>query len=165
MNLEEYTLALGKIVVNLHSLEFALRMFLWNQESPHGPSNWKTKVPQLQVGQSVPVNAFTNYDSLKELIEKFNVVVQKIDPSLCVDLGVVSLRDALAHGRVSAQVPQPPMQLIKFSKPSNGLVTVTYAEYMDEQWLQSHVTRVRSEIAKVAKAGQLMQPSKWPAAT
>jgi len=162
MNLEEYTCALGKIVVNLHSLEFALRTFLWNYESPQNPPNWNTQISQLQVGQTVPLNAFTNYDELRKLINKFNSLV---DASLCVDPKVVTLRDALAHGRVWAQAPHPPMQLVKFSKPSNGSVTVTHAECVDDQWLQSQASRVSGEIEKVAKAGLKMQPSKWPEAT
>lgn len=165
MNLEEYTLAIGKIVVNLHSLEFALRTFLWNHESPQNPPNWNTQIPQLQVGQTVPVNAFTNYDTLGKLVDKFNSVVLPVDASLCVDPEVVGLRDALAHGRVWAQAPHPPMQLVKFNKPSNGLVTVTHAERVDDQWLQSQASRVSGEIEKVAKAGLKMQPSKWPEAT
>jgi hypothetical protein len=82
MDLESYTLAMGKIVVNLHSLEFALRTFLWNHEAPSGATNWATVLPQLQVGQSVPVNAFSNYDTLGKLIETFNAITTPVDGSL-----------------------------------------------------------------------------------
>jgi len=164
VNLEEYTFAIGKIIVNLHSLEFSLRTFLWNHEGPNGIANWNTAMPQLQVGQSVPINAFSNYDTLKKLIAKYNKVVQKKDLSLCIDMTIVDLRDALAHGRIWAGIPQPPMQLVKFSMPVNGMVTVMHAELIDDSWLNVQKSRVWNEIGKVVKAGQQLQPSNWASA-
>lgn len=160
MNLEKYTLAIGKIIVNLHSLEFALRTFLWNHEDPVGLTNWHIAMPQLQVGQTVPVNALSNFDTLGKLIEKFNEIMQKTDSTLSVDQTIVDLRDALAHGRIWAEVPQPPMQLVKFDKPNGSETTVTHAELIDSIWLDSQKTRVWNEIEKVRKAGQTMQPGK-----
>jgi hypothetical protein len=158
MNLEDYTSAMGKIVVNLHSLEFALRNFLWGQEDRQGLENWNTCITQLQVGQSVPVNAFSNYDTLKKLIAKFNNVVQLIDSGLCVDPDIVTIRDAIAHGRIWASNPQPPMQLVKFDIPKNGTVTVTHTELIDDNWLKVQKTRLFTEIQKVVRAGQKPSP-------
>lgn len=164
MTLDEYTLALGKVIVNLHSLEFALRNFLWNEESPQRPANWPATIGELVVGQVVAENAFTNYDSLGRLINKFNAIVSTNHPQLCVDPSIIGIRDALAHGRLSAAAPNPPLLLVKFSKPANGSVTVTSAELMDEAWLTSETTSVRNELDKVVEAGRAMQPTKWPAA-
>ena len=52
------------------------------------------------MGQRVPVNSFTSYDSLGNLVRQFNAVVETFDSGLVVDETVVELRDLLAHGRV-----------------------------------------------------------------
>lgn len=151
MNIEEYTLSIGKIIVNLHSLEFALRTFLWNHENLVGPRNCHIAIEQLQIGQTVPVNAFSNFDTLRMLIEKFNKIVHQTNSTLLVDPTIVDLRDALAHGRIWAETPQPPMQLVKFGKPSDGKTTVTYVELINSAWLDSQIIRVKNEIEKIRK--------------
>lgn len=164
MTLEEYTLGLGKILVNFHSLEFSLRMFLRNAEDVAGPPEPQIVMHQLKVGQSVPVNAFSNYDTLGTLVKKFNTLLPTSNQELSVDESIVHLRDALAHGRVWAQQPNPPLQLVKFAQPTGGQAIVTHAETVDEEWLKSNTTRVRVELEKVAAAGRLLQPGNWPAA-
>jgi len=148
MTLEEHTLGLGKVIVNLHSLEFKLRAFLWKRE---GHSSWKF-LSALREGDTAPENAFTNYDTLNELIEKYNAEAGESFPELCVDPRIVDLRDAIAHGRLGSDVPQPPLRLLKFSKPAGGNVKVTNSILVDDQWLSAQTTRVRLEIEKVAKA-------------
>lgn len=150
MTLEEYTFGLGKLIVNLHSLEFALRAFLWNRQ---GGSSWKF-LDNLQEGNTVSENAFTNYDTLKELIAKYNNLVTSVSSDLCVDSQLVKLRDALAHGRVASNTPQPPLRLLKFDKPSRGTVKVTHSVLVDENWLAAQTTRVRVEMEKIVAAEQ-----------
>jgi hypothetical protein len=53
--------------------------------------------------------------SFKNLL-KYNGLVESVSSDLCVDSQLVNLRDALAHGRVSSNVPQPPLRLLKFDK-------------------------------------------------
>lgn len=130
MTLEEYTFGVGKLIVNLHSFEFALRAFLWNRE---GGSSWAF-LESLREGDTVSENAFTNYDTLGHLITKYNAFVSSL-PNLQVDPSLADLRDALAHGRVASSVPSPPLRLLKFGKPAGGNVTVTHSIVVDDAWL------------------------------
>jgi hypothetical protein len=148
VNLEEYTFALGKLMVNLHSLEFALRAFLWNRE---GGSSWRF-LDGLRQGDTVPENAFTSYDTLGQLIAKYNAFVAPLSSNLCVDSDLVSLRDALAHGWVASNAPEPPLRLLKFGKPSGGTATVMHSILMEEGWLAAQTTRIRIETEKITAA-------------
>lgn len=150
MTLEEYTFGIGKLIVNLHSLEFALRAFLWNREST---SSWAF-LESLREGESVPENAFTNYDTLGQLISKYNAFVSNRFPDLQVAPSLVDLRDALAHGRAASSVPSPPVRLLKFGRPAGGSVTVTHAIVVDAPWLSEQKTRVRLQLEKILEADQ-----------
>jgi hypothetical protein len=71
----------------------------------------------FSVGQNLPESDLTSYASLGALIAKYNDTAQeqgltKIDDTL------VEIRDALAHGRVSAELTSDTLRLIKFSKAS-----------------------------------------------
>jgi hypothetical protein len=129
------------------------RAFLWNRE---GGSSW-TFLEGLLEGDTTPENAFTNYDTLGQLIAKYNDVVAKSVPELRVDDGLVHLRDALAHGRVASNAPEPPLRLLKFARPVAGRVRVTHSVLVDELWLSAQTTRVRLELEKVAEAERRFQ--------
>jgi hypothetical protein len=60
------------------------------------------------VGDQIAEDAFTNWDITGKLVEKYNNRIGPVDRSLCIDDSVIELRDALAHGRVSALEPSPP---------------------------------------------------------
>ncbi len=142
MTLEEYTLGVGKLLVNLHSLEFSLRMFLSNAEESAGSAKAQVGLHELKVGQNVAVNAFTNYDSLGTLVKKFNARLPRRNQDLCVNESIVHLRDALAHGRVWALQSRPPLQLVKFAQPTDGQATVTHAvSRRDGRWAVASVER------------------------
>ncbi len=126
-------LAIGKIIVNLHSLEFALRSFLWNHQNSTDLKNRHNTILQLKVGQEVPADAFSNYDTLNELIKKFNEIVRQVDSKFSLDQSIVDLRDALAHGRIWAEDRQLPMQLVKFAKENKGMVKVTHVELINDE--------------------------------
>jgi hypothetical protein len=60
---------------------------------------------------------WASYDSLGDLIEKFNAAAV----SHTISKGLVHVRDALAHGRMIAlnsYNPDGPRTLIKFAKPN-----------------------------------------------
>ena len=148
--MDEYVINLGKLVANLHSLEFVLRAFLLNHSRARG-------IPQidyngLNVGDTVAEDAFTNYDSLAELIDKYNAAVLTIDASLAIPKDVVGVRDAIAHGRVSSDTLSAPMKLLKFSRPKGGHVTVTHAVSVDTRWLADRYREVAASLRKVADA-------------
>jgi len=57
------------------------------------------------------------YDTLAQVMKKVNSELQALELSNRVDESLVKLRDALAHGRVLADVPEGPFRIFKFSKP------------------------------------------------
>ena len=73
-------------------------MFLFNVEQSGVSVKLETRMNELAVGQTRPVNAFTNNDSLGALIKKFNAL-PAVNHDHRVDESIVDLRDALAHGR------------------------------------------------------------------
>lgn len=147
MTLEEHTLNLGKLIVNLHSLEFSLRVFLCEAH----------KEPFLtpNIGhKSVTETHLTNYDSLGQLIKKYNDMVTTANAQFLVDKAVVELRDAIVHGRVMSQTQNPPLRIFKFNKPNGGLVDVAYDQTMDQPWYDSSRRFVYEQIKKVGDYGQ-----------
>lgn len=148
MTTDDHVLGLGRILGNLHSLEFAVRMYLWKHEKKVAiqPS---LAMDGLRPGDVVPENAFTNYDTLLTMIRRYNVLVAT---PLQVAESVVDLRDALAHGRVSGRTAAMPLRLLKFGKPAAGSATVTHSELMDQGWFEAKVSWVRAQLGKVASA-------------
>jgi hypothetical protein len=148
-----FVLELGKLVSNFQSLEFILRAFLYNRRiPPHTPFPFALDPYSLAVGNSLPLNAVTSYDALGKLIDKYNKSVESTHPELVVDSSLVELRDAIAHGRVSAADARPPLTLVKFSEPAGETVFVSYVAVMDRPWLVTQVTRVRGAIEHVSLA-------------
>jgi hypothetical protein len=139
---DEHAQQLGGLVGNLHSLEFLLRGYLGQQPGarPFGlPPG--TNIYSFEVGSEVPENDLTSFDTLGRLVEKFNASMaakglQGIDTSL------VALRDAIAHGRVSAPVADEHLRLLKFEKPSEGKTRITYNEVMDLEWFKANKRKV-----------------------
>jgi len=153
MELVEHACELGKLLGNLQSLELALRSFLYpNADPPHNPAPAGVSLLAPAVSETLPENAFTDWSSLGQLIDRYNRIVKTVDPTLLIDRSVVDLRDMLAHGRLSAASPSPPLRLVKFDRPSRGKVRVTASEELTLTWLTGNVTRVRSELAKVERA-------------
>jgi len=109
-DVDQHALQLGQVIGNLQSLEVVLRAFLYREEIRED----RSKVTQaglydLEVGHSVIENAMINYDTLGQVISKYNKVVSKIDPSLQVDTEIAELRDGIAHGRVLSKRPERPL--------------------------------------------------------
>ena len=149
-----YPLHLGKLLGNLHSLEVLLRVYLLGFAQNGGPSAAsKVAYWNLSVGDAVEENEFTNYDTLGKLIDRFNANVEPQDPKLRLDTAVVSVRDLLAHGRVSADQPSPDrLKILKFGKASGGVVKVTACALMDEKWFAEQNTLVREQLFRVREA-------------
>ncbi len=127
MTPEEYDCGIGRLIARLRSFEFGLRLFLWNQR---GPTSWSF-VNELLAGQTVEENAFTSYDTLGQLITKYNATVKASAPELQVDPGLSDLRDLLGHGRMFSNEPVSPLRVMKFSHAVRGTVTVTHAVLVD----------------------------------
>ncbi|WP_161795285.1 hypothetical protein [Xanthomonas oryzae] len=93
----------------------------------------------------------SSFASLRELIKVFN---EKLSPNPPLDLGLVTLRDALAHGRVFAGPNEEDFRIVKFEKPQRGAtqVAVEYSAVMTEAWFVENKAWVRDSIATVSKA-------------
>jgi len=151
---DNYQSALGRTIGNLHSLELLLRLFLHNVDARrYGSPPPEVGLDKIKVGDVVPENYFTNYDSLRDLVKKYNnLVTSQKAPGFCVDETVVKLRDALAHGRVLGQQPAPPLQLYKFGKPKSHQVTVEYVADLTETELAGYIRRLFEQLKKVGEA-------------
>jgi len=141
---EAHVTKLGQIWGNFHSLEMVLRSYLAFHD-PRKALKEGQSFETLAVGDVVGENPTTDFSSLGQLIEQFNKAVSKnrrIDPTL------VDLRDALAHGRVWSLDETFPLRLLKFSRPDNGRVTVTWASTMTDDWLNEQRQRVLEALVR-----------------
>ena len=145
--MDDTPLKLGKIVSNLQALEFLLRMTLMKV---NGEVN-DTKYYDLKANDEVTEDSFTNYDTLGQLIYKYNSLVSAVDKTFCISNEVVSLRDVIAHGRVFSMDPNPlhPFLILKFDKPVNGKVKVTFSEEMNPTWYEKNNDLIYKQIELV----------------
>jgi len=158
MEEQQHPLNLGKLLVNFQSLEFILRAFLFKIEEISGsPLAQLMNFDELREGNEVFENAFTNYDTLKELIEKYNNNPKILAAGLRIDKNLVDIRDAIAHGRVSSSTPSPPFRLLKFSRPANSLTKVTFSILLTKEWYNKQLPRVQNAAITVAEALKKLQ--------
>ena len=151
VELSAYAADLGKLIGNLHSLEYLLRACLYETDQsaalPEGLDWYRVKV-----GDELPENTLTSFESLGELIDRYNRDVATSDEQR-VDRNIVDLRDAVAHGRVSGALGSAHVTLLKFTKPRNGRVQVTFASALTAEWFAEQRQRVFAEMNKVYSAG------------
>ncbi len=134
MDAHEHVLRLGKLLGNLQSLELSLRGELARRPGAaqvHAEPG--VDVLALPLGAEVPESNITDYASLRQLLDLFNTEARARGAPV-VDLHVVELRDALAHGRVYSKTQAYPLTLVKFDKPKGGRARVMYRALMDEGW-------------------------------
>ncbi|MVW64227.1 hypothetical protein GPY61_30305 [Massilia sp. NEAU-DD11] len=99
----------------------------------------------------------TNFDTLTQLISKYNRAAGSFGWGL-VDMEIVSLRDALAHGRVAYSGDQERHpRLMKFDKPSDGKVRVCYNEEMSADWFNKHIKATKRALDAVEEASHQLQ--------
>ena len=143
MTIHEHCCKLGTLLGHFHSLELLLRSYL-NAHLENGIA--EKDYYSFGIGSELTENALTNYDSLGMLIDKTNKNLKSRGINEEIDKSLVEIRDALAHGRVSAEKPNETLRLIKFSKPKNGKVKVEFNAMMTENWLVSNRERVSDAI-------------------
>lgn len=147
MNARDHSTLLGQLMANLQALETWIRVVLVEREKPacgateQGTDDWRQDA-------KISVNRFTNFKQLSQLIKSFNSEIaapgrRRIDPR------VVTLRNALAHGRVVGTLNGFPLRLVNFSEPTDGEVTVTFNEVMDYAWFHLQIRRVHGAIEVV----------------
>ena len=161
--LDKHGLNLGKLVGNFQSLEFILRAFLTNDEiAQKGPlPESATDMNKMNKGDIVPESAFTNYDTLRQLIKKYNKHPRVLSAGLTIDETLIDIRDAIAHGRVAASTPSSSLRLLKFGKPKNNQVKVTFSVLMTREWFGEQLRRVYEAVLKVKEAHDNLQSGKW----
>lgn len=138
---------LGRLVSNLVQLEFALRVALHLQEPEE--KRMSTEVLRMvKPGDTVPENYLTDWSTLRELITAYNAN-ESARGGKTIDTGIVDLRDALAHGRMTASRMTSEYRLIRFSKPVAGAVTVERVETLT-------LARLAQQIDWTAEAASLV---------
>ena len=150
---ENHGVKLGRLVSNLHSLESLLRMYLLNVAHKSGLRTTRTEYWNLNVGDSVDVDEFTNYDALGALVSKFNTDVATRDKSLTLDTAIVTIRDLIAHGRVASTSDSlADMRIVKFGQPRGGKVEVGTCALMDDAWFDAGIKLSFDQLVKVHTA-------------
>jgi hypothetical protein len=144
MKHEDHNLRVGQLVTNLGSLETVLRLFLAEANGQ------QLSIPK-QGDKSAPLSFLTSWDSLGQLVERFNDALSAEEQKCRIDNDVVDLRDALAHGRLLSLTPEPPFTLYRFGKAANGQVPVESIETIDEQWLKHKIKQTYDEVQKVVE--------------
>jgi len=140
--LEDYVERLGKLQSSLHKLEVWLRAYLFRAEGPQPIVNLNT----IKIGDKVPVTALTDFASLRELLDRFNI---KVDPNAAIGQGVIDLRNTLAHARIFSPTDEPPFRLVRFGKPDGGLVeVVSVVDNLDAKWFDAQAALVARETKK-----------------
>jgi hypothetical protein len=76
-----------------------------------------------------------------------------------VDLAIVGIRDALAHGRIAGLSPSldEPLRLVKYGRPANGLVLITDFHVLTKEWFDERIKWVYTNMEKVLKADALFR--------
>ena len=154
----DYARSMGKVIVNLQSLEFPLRAFLYGHTTRWRSGTEPDFLDSIAKGETVRENTFTNYDSLRQLVTKYNSIVRAKDSSLQVDEEVIRVRDALAHGRIAcASRSSTEPKLVKYGKPKNGCVNVTDCYLLTNAWLKEKIGLAYESINKVEQAIKLFK--------
>ncbi|PTQ77198.1 hypothetical protein C8R26_110118, partial [Nitrosomonas oligotropha] len=93
------------------------------------------------------------FGKLKNLAnqEKYNEEVSEHDLGQ-IDEPLVYVRNALAHGRISANETNDTLRLIMFSRPKEKRVTVLFNEKMTEAWFVDQYQIVDAATKLVANA-------------
>ena len=149
LNIDEHAKQLGQLLGNFQSLEFILRGFLQALPTarplgiPYGTDTYR-----FPIGTELPESELTSYDSLSKLIEKCNAEMSKRGLS-GIDPGLVEIRDALAHGRVSSASFDDNLRLLKFDRPVDRKVRVVFNEEMTDAWFAAQKKRFYEAIQLV----------------
>jgi hypothetical protein len=140
---EDHTQWVGAIVTNLQALETVLRYFLLRvrKQDPQFP----------QVGDRDAKKTYlTRFLSLGKIIKKYNRVLGADESKFKVDLEVVHIRDAFAHGRLLTST-EIPARLWKFGASKNGRVAIEFSEELTVEWLKSKALMIGREKDKVVE--------------
>ena len=72
-----------------------------------------------------------------------------------LDSSIVQARDAIAHGRLCAKVPEFPLTLWRFGKPNeSGTVSVEQITELTSAWFREQGNSVYEQIRRVVSCGK-----------
>ena len=98
--------------------------------------------------QTVKFSYLTRRTSLGKLIRTFNEALAEAEKNFEVDIGVVHIRDAIAHGRL-VTTKELPFRLWKFGANKNGRVDIEFSEELTADWLKNTSDMIYREKQKV----------------
>jgi len=159
---DRHVVQLGALIANFQSLEYMLRALLGKLPGakPH-PTPYGVDIYTFPVGTKLPVSDLTSYASLNDLISAYNSASKKFDFGPSLDPRLVGLRDALAHGRVSTPPSNNVPRLLKFTRPRNGTVTISFNEIMDDAWFKVQLELIYDAL--IAVLGTINEAERrWP---
>jgi hypothetical protein len=145
MDAIEHVTGIGKIIGNLHALELLLCVFLCKAkgENPDFPKSST---------QILPENHLTNFMTLGALIDCYNSMLAPAESMFAVNRSVVTVRDAIAHGRLTSQSPSMyPLTLYKFGRSKSGILTTEIVEVISKEWLDEKLLLLRDQIEKLPR--------------
>ena len=148
MDGSQHLIGLGKIVGNLHSLELAVRAFLCEEAGEN------MGFPSFALGLG-PLTHLTNFMSLGELIKTYNSKLTASERAFIVDDSVVTIRDAIAHGRLTTLSRDFPLTLYRFAKPQAGGVPIEFVDVVSEQWLDQKRQLIFDQIEKIPQCAKM----------
>ncbi|MGS5085950.1 hypothetical protein ACVC7V_05495 [Hydrogenophaga sp. A37] len=164
MNAAEHSSNLGKLVHNFQSLETWLRVVLLKLESAQRPTS-RLDFESMTIGTMISVDALTDYSDLATLCRRFNRHMEAKDAQI-LNVSLVDIRDAIAHGRILGTPNGFPLRLVKFSKPTSGQVKLVVNEIMDHNWFSLQLLRTHRAIELVrAEAEHIALAMPAPRAT
>jgi hypothetical protein len=149
---------LGRLLSNIIQLEFAVRVGLHFQERED--TRMSTEVLHtIREGDLLPENYLTNWMQLSELVDDYNAR-ESARGGATIDEGIVELRHALAHGRLTASTLTSEMSLFRFSQPDRRTkrVMVERIDRLTPQWLDEQVDRTADALQAVFKRIQELKP-------
>ncbi len=150
----EYPARLGRLWANLAVLEFALRVVLYLLDTPRDQRHPPTyRVADLRVGESIPETWITTWENFSPLIAEYNRRCAELGRPR-IDTAIGELRNALAHGSISAQSANEPMTLIRYERPRAGTVRVVNKHVLTLEWLSQQSARVFEAAAMVLRHQQ-----------
>jgi hypothetical protein len=158
---DAFALGLGKLVSNLLQIEFALRVALHVQE-PESDRLPRDALRNAKPGDQFGENFLTNWDSLDKLIKAYNLR-ERDRGGTEIDIALKDIRDALAHGRLTAPTLGKENRLIRFALPISGQVSVERVDIIDMPWLDKQI-KFTSKIGRLvfARVEELSKTQRIP---
>jgi len=159
MTAEEYALNLGKLWGRFQSLDILIRLFLHSL-----PNAASMNLPpgiglfSLKVGDQVNESALSNRDYFSTLVKAYNkeVALTKIGQPISEDL--IDLRNALAHGLVTADTPDGNFRIVHFEKVADGTFRIIRNDQMDQAWFEIQSRSIEIAFRAVQAAFQRVMP-------